>query len=262
MLENRQYKILVLSDLNKTASSILRSSASLAKMIGGNIEFFCVKKATDIVEKENQLSAIRTINEKYNNTGKEIKKIVKSVSDIYDVSIKYNYTFGNLKSEISDYISIHKPDIIVLGKRKSKIFSILGDNITDFILKTFNGIIMITSDKNELTISDQLSVGILNELNQLKSKELIESLISISKKSPKVFKISEDNNLEKENNPYFSEKTIEYVFEKGDNILQNIVNYSTKSKINLVFLDRNKNQNNYTLKEAINNFNCSLIVIN
>ena len=26
--------------------------------------------------------------------------------------------------------------------------------------------------------------------------------------------------------------------------------------------ERNKNQNNYTLKEAINNFNCSLILTN
>ena len=68
MMEKSQYKILVLSDLTKSTTSTLRSSASLAKMIDGNVEFFCVKKPTDIVEKENQLSAIRTINKKYNIT--------------------------------------------------------------------------------------------------------------------------------------------------------------------------------------------------
>ena len=257
-----EYKILVLSDLTKSASSTLRSSAHLANIIDGNIEFFCVKKPTDIVKKENQLSAIRTINQKYNIIGKEIEKIVKPISDIYNLPIKYNYTFGNLKNEISNYISIHKPDIIVIGKRKSKILGILGDNISDFILKIFDGIIMIASDKHELTISDQLSVGILNDPKQLKSKDFIESLIAVSKNPPKVFKTLEKSSSEKENSSYFSKKTIEYVFEKGDNTLKNIANYSTKSKTNLVFLDRTKNQNNYTLKEAINNFNCSLILTN
>ena len=261
-MKKSEYKILVLSDLTKSATSTLRSSASLAKMIGGNIEFFCVKKPTDIVEKENQLSAIRTINQKYNITGKEIDKIVKTISDSYNLPIKYNYTFGNLKNEISNYISIHKPDIIVLGKRKSKILGILGDNITDFILKIFDGIIMIASETHELTISDQLSVGILNDPKQLKRKDFIESLIAVSKSPPKVFKTLEGSSSEKENSSYFSKKSIEYVFEKGDNTLQNIANYSTKSKTNLVFLDRNKDQNNYTLKEAINTFNCSLILTN
>jgi hypothetical protein len=261
MMEKSQYKILVLSDVTKSATSTLRSSASLAKMIDGNVEFFCVKKPTDIVEKENQLSAIRTINQKYNITGKEIEKIVKPISETYNLAIKYNHTFGNLKNEIRNYISIHEPDVIVLGKRKSKILGILGDNITDFILKIFDGIVMIVSEKNELTISDQLSIGILNESKQSKSKDFIESLISVSKTPPKVFKISEDSNLEK-NSSYFSTKPIEYVFEKGANALQNIANYSAKSKTNLVLLDRNKNQNNYTLKEAINNFNCSLILTN
>lgn len=261
-MKKNEYKILVLSDLTKSAASTLRSSANLAKIIDGNLEFFCVKKPTDIVKKENQLSAIRTINQKYNIIGKEIEKIVKPISDIYNLPIKYNYTFGNLKNEISNYISIHKPDIIVIGKRKSKILGILGDNISDFILKIFDGIIMIASDKYELAISDQLSVGILNDPKQLKSKDFIESLIAVSKSPPKVFKTLEKSSSEKENSSYFSKKTIEYVFEKGDNTLKNIANYSTKSKTNLVFLDRTKNQNNYTLKEAINNFNCSLILTN
>lgn len=261
-MKKNEYKILVLSDLTKSAASTLRSSANLAKIIDGNLEFFCVKKPTDIVKKENQLSAIRTINQKYNIIGKEIEKIVKPISDIYNLPIKYNYTFGNLKNEISNYISIHKPDIIVIGKRKSKILGILGDNISDFILKIFDGIIMIVSDKHELAISDQLSVGILNDPKQLKSKDFIESLIAVSKSPPKVFKTLEKSSSEKENSSYFSKKTIEYVFEKGDNTLKNIANYSTKSKTNLVFLDRTKNQNNYTLKEAINNFNCSLILTN
>ena len=237
-MKKNEYKILVLSDLTKSAASTLRSSANLAKIIDGNLEFFCVKKPTDIVKKENQLSAIRTINQKYNIIGKEIEKIVKPISDIYNLPIKYNYTFGNLKNEISNYISIHKPDIIVIGKRKSKILGILGDNISDFILKIFDGIIMIASDKYELAISDQLSVGILNDPKQLKSKDFIESLIAVSKNPPKVFKTLEKSSSEKENSSYFSKKTIEYVFEKGDNTLKNIANYSTKSKTNLVFLEK------------------------
>ena len=104
-------------------------------------------KPTAIIEKESQLSAIRTINQKYNDTSKEIEKFIKPISDTYKITINSSHAFGNLKNEISNYISENKPDIIVLGKRKSKVLSILGDNITDFILKTFDGIIMIASNK-------------------------------------------------------------------------------------------------------------------
>ena len=71
-------KILVLSDLDTSTEKIIKNGVNLAKIVDGEINFFCVKKATDIVEKESQLSAMRTINEKFLEVDNSIKKIIKS----------------------------------------------------------------------------------------------------------------------------------------------------------------------------------------
>ena len=78
-MKNNKYKILVLSDLKKSTSATLKTAVSLAKMIDGEIEFFHVKKPIDIVEKENQLSAIRTINENHTLIRKKIEKLLRKM---------------------------------------------------------------------------------------------------------------------------------------------------------------------------------------
>ncbi len=104
-------------------------------MINGDIEFFHVKKPTDIVEKENQLSAMRTINEKYIITRKKIEKLIKSISEDYGVNVKHSFTFGNIKNEIANHIEKVKPDIIVLGKRRQKPINLIGDSINELCFK-------------------------------------------------------------------------------------------------------------------------------
>ena len=70
-----KYKMLVLSDLNETTSSTIKSSISFAKIIKADINFFYVKKPTEVIEKESQLSAMRTINKEYFSIDKKIKTV-------------------------------------------------------------------------------------------------------------------------------------------------------------------------------------------
>ncbi len=72
-MKKNKYKILVLADMKKSTSTVLKSAVSLAKMINGDIQMFYVRKPTDIVAKENQLSAMRTINKEYQKTEKKIQ---------------------------------------------------------------------------------------------------------------------------------------------------------------------------------------------
>ena len=47
----KKIKILVLSDINTSTEKIIKNSLNLAKILHGEIDFFCVKKPTDIVKK-------------------------------------------------------------------------------------------------------------------------------------------------------------------------------------------------------------------
>ncbi|QVY64437.1 universal stress protein [Polaribacter sp. Q13] len=259
MKEEKKYKILVLSDLNKSTGKTIKSSISIAKIVNADINFFYVKKPTEVVEKESQLSAMRTFNKEYFSIDKTIKGLITPIAKEYQININYSFTIGNLKNEIENHINENKPDIIVLGKRKTKIVNFMRDNITQFILKKHKGTIVITDDTNPLEPNKELSLG---SLNQTKSKNvIIENILSSSKKPLTSFKILDSSSNLKDESFSKDKNTTEYVFEKGDNVVKNISTYLSKSSINLLLVNRNhSNMTKSNIKEVINNLNCSLIL--
>ena len=129
-----------------------------------DINFLYIKKPSDVVQKDNQLSAMRTINQEYFSIDKKIKDLIAPISKDYSVHINHTFIIGNLKNEIEQYIDENKPDIIVLGKRKSKMINIIGDNITQFILKKYKGIIVISDETNPLEPNSEVSLGLFNKI--------------------------------------------------------------------------------------------------
>ena len=249
-------KILVLSDIDSSTKGILTNALNLAKIVAGEVTLFCVKRPTDIVENDSQLSAMRIINEKFLEIENKIKSVISVLSNDEKIRISHKISFGNLKDEISKQIKATKPDIIVLGKHKSKIFSFLGDNIIDFVLKEFAGTVMITSDKITVKADSELSLGLLNENKNLPKNRFKKTLVSFALKPLKSFQIHNNNAFKnKEDNP---EKIIEYIFEEGNNALRNIDNYLVKNKIQLLFVPREKNK----IGNLANHINCSLMLTN
>ncbi len=256
-----KHKILVLSDFNTSTLKIVKSSVSLAKIVNADINFFYVKKPTEVVEKESQLSAMRIINEEYLATNKKIKDLINPISADFNVAINHQFTIGNVKNEIGKCIDEYKPDIIVLGKRKSKIVSFIGDNITQYVLDKHQGTIVIAGDENSLEPNEELSLGLFN--NAKLNNAFTEQIISSTQKKITSFKIAENAITLKEDDLLDTKKIVEYVFEKGDNALKSISNYLSKSNVNLLFVNREKNiknSTNTTINEVIKNLNCSLIL--
>jgi nucleotide-binding universal stress UspA family protein len=241
-MKKNKYKILVLSDLKKSANSTLKSTISLAKMIHGDIEFFHVKKPTDILEKDNQLSAFRTINLEHNATSKKIEDLVKPFSDEFGVNINYNYRFGNVKNEIAKHIEETKPDIIVLGKRKLKSINVFGDKLTQFVLKKHHGVIMIAAKENTLEPNEKLSLGLLNSKKQVLDLEFAEDLMGHTQAPLKSFNIVKNSSDLKEAEVLPDTKTVEYVFEANDNIINNLSSYLIKNNINLLCIGNENEQ--------------------
>ncbi|MFL1010722.1 universal stress protein [Flavisericum labens] len=237
-----KYKIVVLSDLKDSSEKTLKSSISLAKTIGADIKFFHVKKPTDVVDRDSQLSTFRTINEQHSLTKNSIDDLVKSVSKTYGVPIDYGYAFGNVKTEIQDYLDKHQPDIVVLGKRKSKI-GLTGDKIVNFVLKTHKGTILVVGNQNNLEPDEDLSIGFLNNHSTSQDDALTNSLLKKSQKPSKAFRFIDKSKKQESSKTNSDNKTIEYVFERNDNTIKNLSNYLLKSNINLLYLNRKENKN-------------------
>ncbi|GAA4896018.1 hypothetical protein GCM10023311_21000 [Flaviramulus aquimarinus] len=264
-MKTNKYKILVLSDLNKNTDSILKNTVSLSKMIDAEIDFFHVKKPIDIVERESQLSAMRVINKEQLGTKKKIQEFLDPFSKSYDVNINFTFAFGNIKHEIKEHIKTVKPDIIVLGKRKAKTMRFIGDNITDFVLKTHKGAIMIASSENVLEPKKEFNLGLFNGKVESFKMTFVENLIAQTQKPLKSFNIIESNALNEQNNTPLTEKTVDYVFDKNDNAIKNLSNYLVKNKVNLLCVNRGKSKKkSKALKSEINDIidevNVSLLI--
>lgn len=266
-MKNNKYKILVLSDLEESMSTTLKCSLSLAKMINGEIDFFYVKNASDVVKRDNQLSAMRTINEEYTATDKKIKSIIESYSTDYGQNINYTFGFGNVKNEIGLYIEEHAPDIIVLGRRKSKIINLTGNNITEFVLNKHKGIIIIAGNENALEPNKELSLGVLNSREHTFNMPVTEDLIGQTQKPLTSFRIVKNSNELKEITSTKGKKMVEYVFEHSDNTIKNLSGYLSKSNINLLCIDRGKTNVesekysvNSEMKNLLSNVNISLLL--
>ena len=166
-MKNNKYKILVLSDLKENTDCMLQKAVRLSTTIDAEIELLHVKKPTDVIETDSQLSAMRTINEVYVKTDKKIKDLITPFTKDNGVEIKTTIAFGNIKNEIENCIHTCKPDVIVLGNKKRKVLSFIGDNITDFVLKTHQGPVMITSALDGFDPEKELSLDFLKNERQL-----------------------------------------------------------------------------------------------
>ncbi|WP_043707305.1 adenine nucleotide alpha hydrolase family protein [Tenacibaculum ovolyticum] len=258
-MKNNGYKILVLSNLNESTNEILKSSVSLAKIVGTNINFLYVKKPTEVVSNDNQLSAMRAINSEYIATGKRMKDIVNPISNKYNIAINHSFVIGNVKNEIEKYIEDNQPDIVILGKKKSKKANFMGDNITKFILKKHKGTIVIADDKNTLNPNEELSLGVLNNVKPI--NKLTKDIISSTKKPLTSIKTTKGNGTVEEEVFFKDKETIQYAFDKADNNLKDISNYLLKNNTNLLFVDReNIKSIKSNINDLIKNIDCSLIL--
>ncbi|WP_299271928.1 universal stress protein [uncultured Psychroserpens sp.] len=262
-MKTNKYKILVLSDMKSTATRTIKNSISLSKMIDGDIHFFHVKKPTEVVEKESQLSAMRTINKAHVSISSDIQNLIEPIAKDYNTTISYSHTFGNVKNEILDCIKKQKPDIIVLGRRKSKPINLLGDKLTDFIIKNYNGAIMIASDEGLLEPEKELSLGLFNDANTTFNLEFVDALFNHTQKPLKSFRTDQELVETNGKNNIAKEDTVELVFDYGDNSIKSLSNYLAKSDVNLLCLNRDSSKtanNKPRIKDVINNVNVSLLI--
>lgn len=258
---NNKSKILVLSDINKSADKTLQSAINLAEVLNGEVEFFCVKKPTDIIDKESQLSAIRSINQEVITSSNKVKNLVSEVKNERNIKINTKISIGNLKGEISQYIKKVNPEIIVLGKKKPKFLNFSGDNLVNFILKEFKGIVMIASDKKMFEVTDNLNLGAINNIETSGKNYVIDNILSNIKKPLTLFKVAEDNIVESKDQNIETHR--EFIFEKNDNVIKNISKYLSKSNINLLFVDRSKEEfinSKSSIQDIANTVDCPLIL--
>lgn len=234
----KKYKIVLLTDMKGNLGAKLRGIANFSKMVDASIMVLHVIKPSDLVKKENQLSAMRTINDEYGSTDKKMRSIIKTISTEQKISINYLLTLGNIKEEIESCIKIEKPDIVVLGKKSSGPFTFFGNNITQFVLKQHDGAVLIANDDNQFEPNTNFSLGTLDDNEYNLNLEFSKDLMKHSQHPIKSFKIIKKSSVVKEKGPSKPNSILEYVFERNENTIEKIPDYLEKNNIGLLFVSR------------------------
>jgi nucleotide-binding universal stress UspA family protein len=256
-MKTNKHEILVLLDLKGDIINPITTAVSLAKLIDGHIHVFYVRKPIDVIESDSQLSALRTINRSYIETSNDIKNIIASMSKDFSGSISYSHTFGNIKHSILDYLKANSPDVIILGKKKIKPFNLIRNNITDFIVKNYEGAIMIAAPENSLKPNKELSLGVLNSSDESISSDFTKNMLmqvqkplkflKMNRLSGKMYSISENN------------KNNELIFDNRYKSMKGLSSYLTKSNINLLYVSRSI-ESKSEIKRVIKNVEVSVLI--
>lgn len=162
-MKKNKSKVLVLLDLKANTDEIVNYTVKLAKLVDADFEFFSVKKPTEVVNTDSQLSAIRAINRDRVDTNNEIKNIVKLFDESLGTNAKTTFAIGNIKTEIENRLNGLKPDIVVLGKRKSKTFNLMGDKITNVLSQKNDIKVLIASKKTTAELLNDLPSSFVSQ---------------------------------------------------------------------------------------------------
>lgn len=258
-MKKNKYKIVIFSDLKVPLNNTLKSTISLANIIDGDIELFHVKKPSEIVKTESQLSAIRTINRESLTIDKKIKSIISSFSKDLGVNISYSFAIGNLKNEIGSYLSEQKPDIIVLHRKKTKLLDFLGDNIIQFVIDRHPGAIFIVDEKKVLELNKEWSLALLDDGERTLNVEFMDHLLLHTQKPLISFKIVKNPSNLKTSKEFRGKKAVEFVFEQRDDSIKNLSNYLSINNVNLLCVGRSKS--NLTKKRGNPSINSNIKAI-
>lgn len=253
-----KYRLLVLFDQSKIAHTALRNAIDLAKVIDAGIDVFYVKSPTQVVRFENQIAAMRSIKEERSRAKKGMLKLANTISHEENIPVIFNFTFGNVINEIQKHIDKTQPDIVIIGKRKSKVVNFLGDGVTSHLLKNHVGGILISGKEDTLISGDNISIGFLDDTIKKNKCGIAEDLKKSTDKPFKLFKINnraidskKETSFSKQKEEVLSSNTTTFEFDKGTDISDSISSYIDKSKVGLLCVEKSKLLNSGNLEKAI-----------
>ncbi|EZH73487.1 hypothetical protein ATO12_16245 [Aquimarina atlantica] len=270
-----KYRLLVLIDQTKSSYTALRNAVNLAKVIDAGIEVFYVKSPMQVVQHDNQIAALRTLDEERIASKKAMQKLVDTVSDTENIPVIYSFAFGNVITEVQSHIAKTKPDIVVIGKRKPKRVNLLRGGLTSYLLKHHKGGILISGSDKHLISGHNVSLGFLDDISIQNEVGIVQDLKKCTDTPFKLFKIKKTGSILKKPTAFsqpeeqsIAENTVIFEFEEGMDNGNGLSKYIEKNKLGLLCVKREVKQKlsksigfNTKVQQTINKTNVPVLIL-
>ncbi|MEW7292139.1 universal stress protein [Aquimarina sp. 2304DJ70-9] len=232
-----KYRMLVLIDLSKASENVLKNAVQLSKVLKGSLEVFYVKAPADVVSYENQYSAIRAIQEDTRRAQARLKKMIRKIEKEENVLITFQIAYGNIKNAIKEKIVKVQPDLVLLGKRKSKLINFLNHGITNFILKKCSANILIAGQDDKFHSYRDIMLGVYGSILQDEGIEVINDLNQKNTSPIRFFSVKNQDN-KRQAGLKQTKEGVSYVFSEGTNALDGLASYISRTNMQLFCIPR------------------------
>ena len=250
--------ILVLTDFSEGATIALRNAAKLGKLINGKVHAYYVQPVKGMKE-ENQLALSRKLRETYRETQAKAKKMINTIADEEGVNISFAMDYGNVKNRILNKIEATGPELVILGKRKSRLLDLIGDRITESVIDNCDANIFISASDRELHSLSDLSLGFFGETED-KGKFKIMDHLRKTPRSIKYFGIR--NNRETlESGDTIQKSGSTYMFpQEGTKAIDALTTYVARTKTDLFCIPKTNGPKPQPIKEMVGRLDIPVLV--
>lgn len=230
-----KYNLLVLFDFSSASHLALKNAINLAKLVHGKIDLFYVKPLIAFTKSSNQIAIMRAIDEDRKSEKRKMKNLVNAITKEENIAVSYNFTYGHVINEVQKYIDETNPDVVVIGRRNSKVKNIFEQGVTNYLMKNLKSSLLVSGSDNRSTSFNDASIGFIDELVAKEQLAIADELINKSKQPLKLLKTSKKDSeqLQKSDKEVI---TLEFGDHSEPGLL--IAQYINKNKIDLLCVKR------------------------
>jgi hypothetical protein len=188
--KNPELSFLILLNFTETSYKALDYLIKWVKIINGKIEIYSIIDPVGIADSENQITALRSIQEEKKRVERKLSSIVEMI-ELEGIKASSSYSIGNLKSELSLKLTQSKPDVVVVGKGKGFTNSIL-----NYLINDYKESVLILGSESNFLKGTEITIGYNSDTFDKHNFQLVSKFSQASEIPLTLLKIT--NSLEKE----------------------------------------------------------------
>jgi nucleotide-binding universal stress UspA family protein len=268
-----EYDFLVLTDFSDASYIALKYAISLAKLIKSTIHVCHIANPEKIVENDNALMAIRSIELESKKIEKKIGAIIEIVT-AEGINVIPHYSIGNIIGEFKDRIDVINPDLVILGRKVEN--PKLSGKITSYLMNQYKGSLLIVKEDNKFQNDTKISIACNENTFELYDSNLVFSLNNQTKAPIRLLNIKSINDSNDKikvpqtwrESSYEIDQNIQ--FEQNSTVLDGLLQHISNNSTELLCIGRGKPRNLFrrvisssptTVLDVINKIDIPILVM-
>lgn len=255
----QSYNFLVLTDFSDASNIALLNAAKFVKLTNGHIHAYHVQTSVPMAVEQNQITLKGRLRENDRQTLSKANKIISAIEEREGIKIEFSMDHGNVKNCVSNKVKETNPDLVFLGRRKSKFLDFIGDKVTQFVIDHCDTSVLISGSNHELHSFSDLSLGFFGETIEKSELKIVDHL-NESTRSVKYFGIQSRVSAGETLDTVQKTPTSFIFTQEGLKAIEALTSYVARTNTELFCIPKNNNSKLQPIKEMVNRLDIPILL--